>query len=193
MLSHYQTFVLYNFGEIKPRSCLFWFVLHWKSSHTPYLLYYSITSVHKFRQRLVQLTSGPSRLLHHSLSNNFTVSFWRNEVSKLSVFSFFLNRKKSLMLHIYCTITSLWSISSEKGWCSWLQDHPNYSITHYETFLLYHFGEIKRQSCLFFLSKKNQNSIFNKFWQRLVQLTSGPSSLHAQSLSNIFTVLFLRY
>ena len=70
-LSHNQTFLLYHFGEIKPRSCLFWFILHRKSSHTPYLLYYNITLVHKFWLWLVQLTWGSSWLLPQSLNKHF--------------------------------------------------------------------------------------------------------------------------
>ena len=140
-----------------------------------------------------------SILATQSLSNIFIVSFW--EIKPQSVFFLLFFTEKGLVLHFYSTVKTRWSLSSDNDWYNWLQEHPGYSITHYQTFLLYHFGEISVCVFLFFLHQKRSNITFllecnitlvHKFWQWLVQLTSGASWLLHHSLSNIFTVSFLR-
>ena len=61
---------------------------------------------------------------------------------------------------IYATVKSLWSKISDKGWYTWSQDHPDYSLTQYQAYLLYNFGEIQPQISFFCIENKALCAIF---------------------------------
>ena len=99
MTSGFQNKTMEAINQVRVCECPFFdlFSLHRLRSNIPYLLDCNITLVHKFRQWLVQLTSGLK-----PQSCPFLVCFAPEKLS------------------YYCnvTITTLWSISSDNGWYS---------------------------------------------------------------------------
>lgn len=109
------------------------------------------------------LKEHPDFILKH-----FYCSIWELLILEVAFFLRFSNRQRPHTPFLLCN-----------GWYSCLKEHRDYILSCFQAFLLWHFGDVKSQSCLTHLFCDRKAQLYCIYWD--IKSQSCPKCLFCDS------------